>query len=127
MRGRCAGAIFIGVGKLYDYRFIINTRGVATLVSDLSHVVFGLLWEINPHDEKLLDDYEGVSHNSYYKSEVTVKTEGPEVEAMIYLANDERMGSPYRGYLELIVAAADVHGFPNFYVKELRQWFLTQD
>ena len=128
MLGRCPSAVLMNGGKLQDYRFIINERGVATLVSDKSHLVYGLPWKITPEDEKSLDDYEGVIYNTYYKSKVVVETaKGSNRKAMIYFANDTETGLPNKGYMELIVKAAKKHRFPDFYIAELKSWLKIRD
>lgn len=41
MFNRCPSAKFIEAGKLDGYRFIINTRGVASIISDATASVSG--------------------------------------------------------------------------------------
>jgi hypothetical protein len=52
---------FLGRARLPGYRFVINARGVATVVEDQSREVYGVLWNITLDDEKALDKYEGFS------------------------------------------------------------------
>ena len=62
MRLRCPSSVYVGVGRLPGFRWIINARGYANIVSsgDLKHVVYGLIYELTPADEAALDRNEGV-------------------------------------------------------------------
>lgn len=128
MNQRCPGAILVGTAKLWGYRFIINARGVATVVSKASSEVYGILWTITEADEKSLDKYEGITWGTYKKMVVDVKmaTEKSAM-ALTYVASDSTLGSPRANYLEKIVAAAEEHRLPTKYVEELRLWLKTSD
>jgi cation transport regulator ChaC len=123
MHHRCPGAVVVGTAVLRNYRFIINRRGVASVVPAATSNVYGVLWDITPSHEKALDDYEGVEEGWYYKTLVNVHTQGPDLQlAMIYIACEEQAGIPRRRYLDKIVAAAEYFGFPAAYLQELRSW-----
>lgn len=128
MSQRCSGAVLRGVGKLPGYRFVINTGGVATVVPESSGTVHGVLWDLTEADEQKLDRYEGVNFGHYRKIIRTVEVAQDHlVPALVYVAADDRPGSPRAGYLERIVAAAEVHRLPSEYVRELRMWSETGD
>jgi hypothetical protein len=57
---------------LYGYRFLINSRGVATILSAADNLVQGVMWRLLPEDEIRLDRYEGVPI-SYQKEIVQVQ------------------------------------------------------
>lgn len=121
MADRCPSAEIVGACRLDGYRFLINSRGVATLVPDASSHAFGILWDLPPEDEQTLDDYEGVPTH-YQKHLVTVETGREAIQALIYQATDETPGRSRRGYMEGIVAAARQHGLDEAYVTELARW-----
>ena len=123
MRNRCPGGELAGIAVLDGYRFLINSRGVATIIEDSSSKVHGVLWNITDADERSLDFYEGISTGLYVKRpvKVTIKTEeGVHVSALVYVAADSTPGLPRAGYLHAIVDAAERKGFPKEYIKELK-------
>jgi gamma-glutamylcyclotransferase (GGCT)/AIG2-like uncharacterized protein YtfP len=116
MAVRCPDAVVIGTACLPRHRFLINTHGVATVVPSESEAVHGVLWEISKADEASLDGYEGVASGFYRKVITRVRLKnGDETEALIYLANDERVGTPRPGYMERVMAAAKSHRFAAKY------------
>lgn len=80
MRTRCPTSTYLGVARLNDYKWIINDRGYANVVSSPSanssekkyaHTVFGLVYALLPTDESRLDRNEGVPH-AYTKEYCTL-------------------------------------------------------
>ena len=121
MADRCPSAEIVGVCRLDGHRFLINSRGVATLVPDASSYALGILWDLPLEDEQTLDDYEGVP--AYYQKHLlTVETDREAIQALIYQATDSTPGRSRRGYMEGIVAAARQHGFDEAYVAGLSLW-----
>ena len=120
---RCPGAPVQASAKLNDFRFVINSRGVASIVDAPGSVVHGVLWEISPADERTLDRYEGVREGLYSKTTVTVETSvGIVDDVLTYAATDSNAGPPRSGYQEKIVAAAKSHELPSGYIEELEGW-----
>lgn len=69
MRLRCPSSTYEGVGCLQNYRWIINERGYANVVfsnasssSSPPQEVYGLIYSLDPSDERSLDRNEGVPH-----------------------------------------------------------------
>ncbi|GIX47389.1 MAG: hypothetical protein KatS3mg131_1600 [Candidatus Tectimicrobiota bacterium] len=123
MRYRCPGARVIGIGVLPRHRFIINRRGVASVVPAAACDVHGVLWHITPAHEAALDDYEGVAEGCYYKTTVDIVIPGQErVAALIYIATENTPGVPRPRYMERILLAATAHGLPEAYCAKLRAW-----
>jgi len=123
MSNRCERAATVSTAKLPSYRFIINSRGVATVVQDPSSVVQGLLWRISREDERSLDHHEGVTHGLYKKTFMRVALpSGKEIKALVYVATDSTPGEPRPGYMEKIVSAAEECGLPEAYIERLRPW-----
>ncbi|RWA10619.1 hypothetical protein EKO27_g4488 [Xylaria grammica] len=67
MANRCPASIFKGKAVLSGYRWQINVRGVANVVPSTNDSVEGLLYLVNPRDERSLDRSEGVSKGFYQK------------------------------------------------------------
>jgi cation transport regulator ChaC len=123
MAERCPGAVPLGIAELDGYRFVINTRGVATIVPEKRGGVVGVLWAVSEEHERTLDGYEGVASCLYFRDLVNVRTaQGEEIEALVYIAADSGEGSPREGYLERILAGAAHFGLPGEYVEELGKW-----
>lgn len=114
---RCPKAEPIITHKLKDYKFRINSRGVATIVPELDSFVEGVLWGISKKCEKSLDRYEGVSRGIYRKEYIPL-TNG--LFALVYIASDESRGVPRDSYLEGIIQTAISLSFSKSYVVYLR-------
>jgi len=123
MAQRCPGAALLGNAVLPDHRFRIGSRGYGTVVPEAGATVHGVLWELREQDEAALDVYEGVRHGLYRKVQCRVRTAaGDDRTALVYVAADPEPGGAVAGYVERIVAAGEVHGFPDAYLDELRRW-----
>jgi hypothetical protein len=121
LTSRCPSAKLVGPATLADHRFMINSRGVATLVPSAGHAAFGVVWRLTNGDLDALDRHEGISIGFYYRVTIAVSQwpVGPEIEAMTYLARDTSPGSAREGYVEGIVAGAAEHGLPVEAIDEL--------
>jgi gamma-glutamylcyclotransferase (GGCT)/AIG2-like uncharacterized protein YtfP len=116
------GAVLVGISRLSDYRFIINNRGVATIVPQTTSEVYGIVWSITETCEKSLDKCEGVKYGTYTKETMNVEIANESVPMLVYLARDSTPGSAKANYMEKIVAAAEQHKLPDKYLEELRTW-----
>ncbi|KAJ6783189.1 hypothetical protein PWT90_07880 [Aphanocladium album] len=123
MRERCPFSTAIGLGFLPGWRWHINERGFANVVSpshpsfasttsppDEADGVYGLLYLLPPRDEESLDAFEGVPH-AYEKVQCQVRWVrdgdgklipggGEPVKALVYV--DERRtgdGAPRGEYI----------------------------
>src|SRR5690606_31326080 len=121
MARRCPDAVFQGMATLHNYRYIINQRGVATVIPQPGSQVTGVLWSLTPEDESSMDFYEGVP--VYYTRHFLGVVQGDAVHlALVYLAVETRLGLPRPGYQVTIVEKAREQGFDESYIKELEQW-----
>ena len=71
MASRCPTSTYhSSFGVLRGYRWIIGDRGYANVVKTQDeHVVYGMLYTLEPEDEALLDRAEGVPY-AYLKREL---------------------------------------------------------
>ncbi len=124
MASRCPRAEYVGTTSLRDYRFIINERGYATLCPAPGFEVPGLLWRLQPSDEIALDRYEGYAHGLYDKGYRIVRDlAGNEFHALVYIDyRNHTLGTPREGYLERIVAAAELHELRERHQHMLKAW-----
>ncbi len=119
---RCPKARLLGLGTASEFKFLINRRGVDTIVPSPDNVVHGLVWELSGQDAMRLDVYEGVAGGFYSKRVVAVDVSQQKISALAYVATDEVPGPPRPGYLGRIVAAAAELNLPSIYVEELKSW-----
>jgi hypothetical protein len=123
MGDRCPAAVTVGAAELPFYRFIINSRGVATVVPDPQSSVQGLLWNISKEDERALSRHEGVKQGIYKRASVKVLLpDGTTKKAFMYVATDSQPGKARPGYLDKILSGAETCGLPKFYIDQLKGW-----
>ena len=80
MKSRCPTSAYYAFGALKGYKWIIGERGYANVVQTTpstskrqdEHVVYGMLYTLEPDDEEHLDIAEGVPH-AYFKRELDVE------------------------------------------------------
>ncbi|KAJ7085816.1 Butirosin biosynthesis, BtrG-like protein [Mycena belliarum] len=120
---RCPENKFLGVGRLADWRWMINTRGYANVAPSPGDEVYAFLYELSVSDEESLDRFEGVPV-SYVKQIIPVehlRREGKKtVQALVYV-DVERLdvGPPkeeYVGRMNSAIADALSEGIPRAYI-----------
>lgn len=123
MDDRCAGATPIGVAALSQHRFLINERGVATVVPDVATEVLGVLWAVSDIHIDALDGFEGLAAGNYTRDVVRVRASGETLDTWIYVACQSQPSTPRAGYLERVIAGARHFGLDQTYVDDqLRAW-----
>ncbi len=123
METRCPGAKAVARATLDGYRFIINDRGVATLVHSEKARIVGVVWEITRLHEATLDSFEGVAVGAYRKQMVNLRYgNNRRLRALTYIDPIRRWGLPREGYLEKIIAGAKAFSLPTRYVDDLYLW-----
>ena len=122
MAKRCPDSEPLYLGNLENMRFIINSRGVASVAPERNSSVRGLIWKISPKDEKNLDRYEGVAHNLYTKEKLKIVSEGQTTFALVYKAVDDTLGRPRLGYLETILQGIEDTSSDKKWYSEVKSW-----
>ncbi|KAF7295379.1 hypothetical protein MIND_01077500 [Mycena indigotica] len=136
MDTRCPGNTLLGVAFLRDWRWIINTRGYATIVPSPNSVVYALLYTLTAADEAALDRHEGVPR-SYVKQTHPVTLVGPDgshsttLDALVYVdVQRTREGPPKPEYVHRInsgIRDAVRAGVPEEYVRECLRPFIPEE
>ena len=126
MRKRCPQSRLLGPATLHGYRFIINTRGYATIVADLQGVVPGVLYAISATDEAALDSFEGVAQGNYCKALVPVQRDWETVIALVYIDAIDEEGQPKPEYIKRINAAIADAQLPEAYVAAVIRRFVPE-
>lgn len=112
---------------LEDYKMIFNKvsknnvyLGFANIVESDGDIVQGALYLINPSDINIIDKYEGVKNNHYYRTIVNVICDGERINAITYIANPNMIREnikPDKKYLSYILEGKDI--FTNDYYEKL--------
>jgi Gamma-glutamyl cyclotransferase, AIG2-like len=121
---RCPDATPGGVATLADWQFLINERGVATVVAspDPGRVVWGFVWNLTDDDLRRLDKREGVGLELYSRRSLPLLVGDTFIPGEVYVAANTTPGVPRDGYLERIINAARRLEFTPQYIAELEQW-----
>ena len=107
MHERCPGAKPVAIAMRDGYRLIINSRGVATITKEEDAHCYGILWAVTEQHVKDLDRCEGVSYGTYKRKILSVTVGNKKLDAFIYIAKDEAIGSPRDGYLDKLKAGVE--------------------
>ncbi len=122
MAERCPGSTAAGLATLPDFRFLINERGVATVIPEADAIVHGVVWSTTDEHIASLDGFEGLAKGNYVRETIEVETDDGPVDALVYLACHQTPGPPRVGYLETVLGGARAFGVPADYIAELASW-----
>lgn len=124
MSFRCPTAEFVGSAVLKGYAFIINNRGLATIVPKKDTVTPGIVWTLDRESESALDRYEGYRMGLYDKCFRIVRDDaGNKLDVLVYIDHiNTSLGASQQGYLDKIIRAADDHFLSKKYLEMLRMW-----
>lgn len=127
MRKRCPQSRVLGPAELHGYRWIINTRGYATIVADAGGVVLGLVYAISATDEAALDQFEGVAQGKYRKEMVAVQHGGETFSALVYIDPITVEGHPQPEYIGRINVAIGDAQLPEEYIAAVIRRFVPEN
>lgn len=123
LKKRCPASHFLCRAALPDHRFVITSRGYASVVPRAGAMVHGVLIALTEPDERTLDRYEHVAEGMYRRATVEVITEfGYAVPALIYIDDIAGEGPPKPGYLERIIEGARRHALPPEAIAAIEAW-----
>ncbi len=124
MKHRCPGFEVLGKAVLQDYRWIINSRGYANVVSSKGDFVEGILYRLTAEDEQRLDRKEGVAMGSYKKERRQVHFNGNCTEAIIYIDPITDLGEPRTEYIRRINSGIHDAQLSEAYVRKYVRNFI---
>jgi len=112
-------------------RWIISQRGYANIIPSEGDIVYGLLYELNEADERVLDRYEGVP-NSYQKHMLTIEQpEGKAFEGLVYvnlsLTDESRPKTEYIYRMNQGIRDAIEEGVPEEYIDKYLRPFIPRE
>jgi len=124
MQQRCPDHRVIGTGCLQGYRWIITSRGYASIVVSPEDQVLGVVYELSGADEQNLDFYEGVAQGSYCKQQVSLLVNGTNMDCMTYIDPVTDQGKPHPEYINRINRGIQDAGLPDQYVIRYLRYFI---
>ncbi len=127
MNARCPRSKALAIAELSEHRFLINSRGVATVIPYSEHSVYGIIWLLSDGDEDNLDYYEGVKDKIYYKKQINVSVVNDKIPTLIYIAKDIVEGTARAGYLETVIEGAQSFSAHQEWLRELKSWFVNDN
>lgn len=142
MAQRCPGSPYVGTAALHNWRWIINTRGYATVVPSKGDIVYGLVYKLADEDEQALDVNEGVSSGSYVKRTLDivlfpegdggeVDAEGRMVEGLVYVdearTNESLPNEEYVHRMNMGIKDATQKGVPKWYINNFLRPFIRHE
>jgi cation transport regulator ChaC len=126
MERRCPGAVVVGPARLADHRltFVWDSPGwgggVGHIEAAAGDHVWGVLWDLTDEHLLVLDEYEGIDRGVYVRDVVTVDQEGRAIDAVVYLATDDRYKAPSARYISALIRGAKAFAIPDAYIERLR-------
>ena len=113
---RCPDQREIGTGRLKGWRWIITTRGYASIVASEGDYVLGTVFELSKADVLSLDRFEGVEQGNYRKEMIIFDVEGRSLNGLVYIDLVTEEGIPKEEYITRINNGIRDAGFPDEYV-----------
>jgi gamma-glutamylcyclotransferase len=121
---RCPEQVFVGTGSLRGWRWIITTRGYASIVRSAEDYVLGSVYELSDSDVLNLDRFEGVAFGDYSKEMILIQMAGREVFCLVYIDQVVEEGRPKEEYIVRVNYGIDDAGFPDEYISRYLRPFV---
>jgi gamma-glutamylcyclotransferase (GGCT)/AIG2-like uncharacterized protein YtfP len=123
---RCPEHSVIGVGSIPGWRWIITTRGYASIVKSESDHVLGIVYDLSTVDLQNLDRFEGVEQGNYDIETIPVFLEGRDLSCLVYIDPITEEGQPKLEYITRINNGILDAGLPNDYVTRYLRPYIPQ-
>ena len=126
MLQRCPHSPAAGTGWLTGWRITFGGEelgwdgALPTIAPDPEGQVFVALYEVAPHDMRMLDAWEGADTGLYTRIRLRVSMLEGDVLATVYVLDGFEGGLPSARTIGLMADAAEAAGAPDEYVAELR-------
>ncbi len=122
MAARCPHARAVGLAALSDWRFIINSDGLASIVRQKGARVHGVLWQLSARDVAAINAYEDLDSGLYVSRLLPVQCGERHASALVYLARRRGKGIPRPAYIQLVIEAALDWNLPQPYIRSIARW-----
>jgi gamma-glutamylcyclotransferase (GGCT)/AIG2-like uncharacterized protein YtfP len=126
MASRCPEHLEIGSGRIDGWRWIITTRGYASIVESEPDYVLGTVYELSLDDEQNLDRFEGVARGHYRKVMLVVTVDGRELNCLVYIDRVVEEGRPKAEYITRINNGIRDTGMPDEYITRYLRPFVPK-
>ena len=121
--------------SLAHRRWIINVRGVATIVPSPGDIVYGLVYELTASDKRSLDTYEGSGYKILHFPIDLVPKDDPtnrhSVNSLIYIDTKRNIeGEPREEYIHrmnMAIIDALKEGIPADYIDKYLRRFIPEE
>ncbi|NVN98843.1 MAG: gamma-glutamylcyclotransferase [Geobacteraceae bacterium] len=127
MESRCPQYKKIGTGRIDGWRWIITSRGYASIVESEADYLLGTVFELSESDLLNLDRFEGVTRGSYYKEILQVNIEGKILDCMVYIDPVVEEGKPREEYINRINRGIVDAGLADDYVQRYLRPFVPAE
>jgi gamma-glutamylcyclotransferase (GGCT)/AIG2-like uncharacterized protein YtfP len=117
MNARCPNNYVVGTGRLNGWRWVITTRGYASIVASKHDQVIGTVYDLSEVDVRNLDQYEGVMKGFYVKEMMQVVLGDSELSCLVYVDPVIEEGTPKVEYISRINHGIRDSGLPTEYVE----------
>lgn len=124
MAERCPGYREIGAGCLRGWRWIITTRGYASIVQSETDYVLGTVYRLSAADIMTLDRFEGVAQGAYRKEMVPVAVNGQYTNCLVYVDPVTEEGRAKEEYVARINYGIRDAGMSDEYVSRYLRSFI---
>ena len=123
---RCPDHREIGAGNLTGWRWIITTRGYASIVKSESDYVLGTVYELSTDDLRNLHRFEGIAQGKYRTEMILVTVDGRNLNCLVYIDPIIEEGQPKVEYVSRINNGILDAEFPDDYVARYLRPFIPQ-
>lgn len=113
---RCPELSEIGTGLIKGWRWIVTTRGYASIVKSEADYVLGTVYELSAADLRNLDHFEGVAQGNYLKEMMLVSVAGRELNFLVYIDQVVEEGRAIEEYIARINNGIHDARLPEEYV-----------
>jgi gamma-glutamylcyclotransferase len=121
---RCPDHHEIGAGLLTEWRWIITTRGYASIVVSEGDYVLGTVYELSETDVRNLDRFEGVAQGNYCNDMISVEVNGRGLNCLVYIDPVTEEGKPKDEYIARINNGIRDAEFPEEYITRYLRPFI---
>ena len=133
---RTSSCKIIGPARLNGYALRFHKRGVdgtakcnAFCTNNELDIVYGVIYQISPHDKGNLDQAESVGCG-YNQEMLTVIYNGTERKVFTYIAHHDYIDEslrPYTWYKDFVVKGAEYHQLPEWYIDSIQEIQTVED
>ncbi len=124
MLRKCPNAIKVCRAMLTGYDFAINSNGRPTILSAYHKMLYGILWQLTPSDEKALDLYEGAKRDGVSTKEHVHVTDvfGVASKPFCYIDKKAEPGVGDSDTFKKIIQSLNGIDAPESYLQHVKSW-----